>query len=879
MKQRKNTNGSLSLDLKRFEIAALVTLLLLLVSPLFTSAQTVDELQAQIQALLARVAALQGQMKSAPISTTPPLQPDDYGTGVTAPNYCPQLSTTMQRGARDVTTGGQVSELQTFLTDYYNLDENIVVGGYFGKLTAQYLIKFQNEQGLPAFGIAGSLTRAKIAQVCGGVTPPTPVTPTQVQAQDMTVGTGKEAISGSTVSVRYTGKLQDGTIFDSSSAHGDQPLVFVLGAEGLIPGFQIGVNGMKEGGERIVTIPPSFGYGAEAVKDASGKIIIPANSTLVFNITLITVTGGQTSASITTSPSSGSLSNGTLWVDTVVSNYKPQGNELVDFGDGSRYALGYTTPLNNRHDYHTPGTYTVRLLSGSGGTLATATVTVSGQSTPAITVISPNGGAYYTRGNPISVWWKTANIPSDNQVLIRLRSVATGQEYNLITTSNDGNESVNPSAISVGSYTLEIKTAVNGQSYVDASDSYFKIVDPTPSAGITVTAPNGGESIAATDATQVKIAWRMDGISTPLSIALYKNDQWLLWIEKDLRLDKSPDGTYSYTWVPNAKGPLLPPLSSGSNSGFKIYITGQKADGTGYLDDKSDAPFSFMSQLATSTAVIKNFISIGATTWTVPVGVTFIEYLVVGGGGGGGKNGGGGGGGAVLSGTLAVLPGTELSVLVGAGGEGSTTRSANGKNGGDSQFASVIALGGGGGGSGVSAGSNGGSGGGGGGDGSQAGGSGATGGNKGGHSGLNSSAGGGGGAAHVGGAGIGDGLAGGAGGDGAPSSIAGTIQYFGGGGGGGSDSVAGLGGLGGGGAGSIGNTNATAGGVNTGGGGGGGRDYGGHGGSGADGGSGIVILKFSVLSGSVASSPANNLANALTALESAIKALIAKLGQ
>ena len=67
--------------------------------------------------------------------------------------------------------------------------------------------------------------------------------------------------------------------------------------------------------------------------------------------------------------------------------------------------------------------------------------------------------------------------------------------------------------------------------------------------------------------------------------------------------------------------------------------------------------------------------------------------------------------------------------------------------------------------------------------------------------------------------------------------------------------------------------------MNTGGGGGGGRDYGGHGGSGADGGSGIVILKFSVLSGSVASSPANNLANALTALESAIKALIAKLGQ
>src|SRR3989344_4389891 len=81
----------------------------------------------------------------------------------------------MQRGSRDATTGGQVTELQVFLANRFDLDEEDVVSGYFGKLTQQYVTRFQNQYGLPAFGIAGSLTRAKIAEVCGGqVLPPPP---------------------------------------------------------------------------------------------------------------------------------------------------------------------------------------------------------------------------------------------------------------------------------------------------------------------------------------------------------------------------------------------------------------------------------------------------------------------------------------------------------------------------------------------------------------------------------------------------------------------------------------------------------------------------------------------------------------------------------
>src|SRR5665213_1309714 len=86
----------------------------------------------------------------------------------------------------------------------------------------------------------------------------------QVQAQDVTVGTGAQATPGSVVSVLYVGYLgtvSTSTVFDSSAAHGNQPLSFTLGAQGLIPGFQIGVNGMKVGGERLMAIPASLGYG------------------------------------------------------------------------------------------------------------------------------------------------------------------------------------------------------------------------------------------------------------------------------------------------------------------------------------------------------------------------------------------------------------------------------------------------------------------------------------------------------------------------------------------------------------------------------------------------------------------------------------------
>jgi FKBP-type peptidyl-prolyl cis-trans isomerase len=104
---------------------------------------------------------------------------------------------------------------------------------------------------------------------------------------DITVGTGSTAAAGSAVSVHYTGWLANGTGFDTSI--GFSPISFTLGAHQVVAGFEQGIVGMKVGGKRRLIIPPALGYGASEVKDEAGKVVIPANSTLIFDISLVAV--------------------------------------------------------------------------------------------------------------------------------------------------------------------------------------------------------------------------------------------------------------------------------------------------------------------------------------------------------------------------------------------------------------------------------------------------------------------------------------------------------------------------------------------------------------------------------------------------------------
>ncbi len=107
--------------------------------------------------------------------------------------FCPELTLTLSRGARDAATRGQVSELQVFLTDYFSLEEDELVGGFFGRLTQSYVQRFQQEQGLPAYGLVGSMTRVRIAEVCGKRV----ATPRQCPVYpDVQCASGDERIAG-----------------------------------------------------------------------------------------------------------------------------------------------------------------------------------------------------------------------------------------------------------------------------------------------------------------------------------------------------------------------------------------------------------------------------------------------------------------------------------------------------------------------------------------------------------------------------------------------------------------------------------------------------------------------------------------------------------
>lgn len=113
----------------------------------------------------------------------------------------------------------------------------------------------------------------------------TVVTTTGLRYIETFVGAGTEAVECTDVSVRYSGELLDSTQFDQGT------FTFVPGAGMVIRGFEQGVVGMQVQGIRRVIVPPELGYGDQEQRDPNtGEVLIPANSTLVFDIEVLNVT-------------------------------------------------------------------------------------------------------------------------------------------------------------------------------------------------------------------------------------------------------------------------------------------------------------------------------------------------------------------------------------------------------------------------------------------------------------------------------------------------------------------------------------------------------------------------------------------------------------
>ena len=140
-----------------------------------------------------------------------------------------------------------------------------------------------------SFGISPSVSQA----------PQNPVSPTAtpnstqsgvleleggVKIQDFTVGTGKEVKKEDTIAVNYVGYLESGQKFDSSYDR-NKPFIVQIGVGQVIPGWDIGIIGMKEGGKRRIFIPSALAYGEQGAGDG----VIPANSNLIFDVELLSI--------------------------------------------------------------------------------------------------------------------------------------------------------------------------------------------------------------------------------------------------------------------------------------------------------------------------------------------------------------------------------------------------------------------------------------------------------------------------------------------------------------------------------------------------------------------------------------------------------------
>ena len=132
--------------------------------------------------------------------------------------------------------------------------------------------------------IASIILASALAVAGCSSTPTSPTVNVPFSTTDLRVGTGAEATAGRVVTLNYTGWLYSVTAAENKGTRFDGgTYTFVLGTGNAIQGWHQGIPGMRVGGQRRLIIPPSLGYGSQA----SGPI--PANSTLVFDVELISV--------------------------------------------------------------------------------------------------------------------------------------------------------------------------------------------------------------------------------------------------------------------------------------------------------------------------------------------------------------------------------------------------------------------------------------------------------------------------------------------------------------------------------------------------------------------------------------------------------------
>jgi len=149
----------------------------------------------------------------------------------------------------------------------------VIGGAVYGLIYYFFFNKnggYQNNSRYPAVNTNQSLSNNYMIQ--------------NMKVETLKEGSGEPAKNNDTVTVNYTGTLENGTVFDSSVKPDRTPFEFTIGASNVIQGWHLGVLGMKTGEKRKLTIPPEFAYG-----QAGRPPAIPQNATLIFEIDLLKI--------------------------------------------------------------------------------------------------------------------------------------------------------------------------------------------------------------------------------------------------------------------------------------------------------------------------------------------------------------------------------------------------------------------------------------------------------------------------------------------------------------------------------------------------------------------------------------------------------------
>ena len=149
-------------------------------------------------------------------------------------------------------------------------------------------------------------------------------TPTGLKYQDLVIGDSRFPVTGDKVVVHYTGKLEDGSIFDSSLDR-NQPFEFPLGMGRVIKGWDEGLASMQIGGKRILTIPSHLGYGERGAGER-----IPPGATLIFEVELLEIKKPFIDKDFELQGEETITSNGMIMIDHIIGEgQRPLPGEII----------------------------------------------------------------------------------------------------------------------------------------------------------------------------------------------------------------------------------------------------------------------------------------------------------------------------------------------------------------------------------------------------------------------------------------------------------------------------------------------------------------------------------------------------------------------